>query len=150
MFPPVPDSKKRKWCYEVMREITEVGSFTHLALTLQLPCGYITLPLVQMFHRKSRKAGVSPCPFSRLQGINGSEQNPDRLIDLRFSFLLKKKKKKKTISFLNREDKDTHVLACTTVASISSETQCSKLPLVKVSPPNNLVSYPFWMCWNSC
>lgn len=92
MFPPVPDSKKRKWCYEVMREITEVGSFTHLALTLQLPCGYITLPLVQMFHRKSRKTGVSPCPFSRLQGINGSEQNPDRLIDLRFSFLLKKKK----------------------------------------------------------
>lgn len=62
----------------------------------------------------------------------------------------KKQQQQKTISFLNREDKDTHVLACTTVASISSETQCSKLPLVQVSPPNNLVSYPFWMCWNSC
>lgn len=55
MFPPLPDSKKRKWCYKVMREITEVGSFTHLALTLQLPCGYITLPLVQMFHKFQEK-----------------------------------------------------------------------------------------------
>lgn len=145
---------------------TKAGSFTHLILTLWLPCGQICYPLSwhPIGDRKSWKAGVSPCSFSHLQPINWGEENPVRLTAPRFSYLLKQssfpflEKKKKKISIylcVYPQISNTIRLGTTTVLSVaaaSSETRSKKHLVVRMSPLHNslgLLSLLYFPKWHS-